>query len=140
MQRRSMIRWGLLLAVVLLVAGGAVFGGHRLAGDLAKAESFRSIPPGRDGIAWVKPVDDPRRFGVLSTGPDAGSLGSANAQLVAAQTPGTMTDDPQAFCQHVAERVCHGPATYLDLGTGAPQANRFRERFRCEVAADARGG
>ena len=33
MQRRSMIRWGLLLAVVLLVAGGAVFGGHRLAGD-----------------------------------------------------------------------------------------------------------
>lgn len=117
MQRRSMIRWGLLLAVVLLVAGGAVFGGHWLAGDLAKAEPFRSIPPNHDGVAWV-----------------------ACRGTVAAQAPGTTTDDPQAFCQHVAERVCHGPATYLDLGTGAPQANRFRERFRCGASGGGKGG
>lgn len=110
MQRRSVIRWGLLLLVALLVAGGAAFGGHWLAGDLARAESFRSIPPGPDGIAWV-----------------------ACRGTLAAQTPGAVTDDAQAFCQHVAERLCHGPATYLDLGAGAPQANRFRERFRCDT-------
>ena len=116
MQRRSMIRWGLLLAGVLLVGGGALFGGHWLAGDLAGAETFRSIPPGPDGIAWV-----------------------ACRGTLAEQAPGTAGDDPQAFCQHVAERVCHGPASYLDLGEGLPQANRFRERFRCTAAA-GRGG
>lgn len=108
MQRKSMIRWGLLLAVVLLVAGGAAFGGHWLAKDLAGAESFRSIPPGPDGIAWV-----------------------ACRGTLAVQAPGAATDDTQGHCQRVAEQVCHGPATYLDLGTGEPQANRFRERFRC---------
>lgn len=117
MQRRSKIRWSLLLAGVLLVGGGAVFGGHWLAGDLAGAESFRSIPPGPDGIAWV-----------------------ACRGTLAAQAPGTASDDPQAFCQQVAERVCRGPATYLDLGTGEPQANRFRERFRCGTAGYGKGG
>lgn len=108
MQKRSVVRWGLLLAVVLLVAAGAVFGGHWLAGDLAKAEPFRSLPPGPDGIAWV-----------------------ACRGTVAAQQPGVVADDPQGNCQRIAERVCRGPATYLDLGDGFPQANRFRERFRC---------
>ncbi len=111
MQRRKMIRWGLLAAGVLLVAGMGAFGGRWLAGDLAGAEAFRSIPPDHQGIAWV-----------------------ACRSTVAAQGSSEAADDPQAFCQHVAERVCHGAATYLDLGTGQPQANRFRERFRCGPA------
>ncbi|HEU4670074.1 MAG TPA: hypothetical protein VFR91_05180 [Dyella sp.] len=116
MRRQSKIRWSLLLAGVLLVACGAVFGGRWLAGDLVGAESFRSIPPGPDGIAWV-----------------------ACRGTLAAQSSGAVTDDAQAFCQHVAEQLCHGPATYLDLGAGAPQANRFRERFRCGTGGAGSG-
>lgn len=108
MQRRTMKRVGGVLVGLTVVLGLGVLAGHRLAADMARTEAFRSLPPNHDGIAWV-----------------------ACHSTVEARSSSEAASDPQAFCQHVAEDVCHGPATYLDHGGQAWQANRFRERFRC---------
>lgn len=112
MQRRTMKRAGIALGGLALVLGLAVLAGHRLAADMTRAEAFRSLPPNASGIAWV-----------------------ACHSTVQARSSSEAANDPQAFCQHVAEDVCHGPATFLDHGGHAAQANRFRERFRCGPAS-----
>lgn len=108
MQRRTMKRVGVMLGGLAVVLGLGAFAGHWLASDMARTEAFRSLPPNHKGIAWV-----------------------ACHSTVEARSSSEAASHPRAFCQHVAEDVCHGPATYLDHGGHAREANRFRERFRC---------
>ena len=90
-------------------------GGCQLARNMTRSESFRSIPPDAAGVAWV-----------------------ACRNTVGARQSGDSEQDRQAFCARMAEDVCGGSATYLDLGDGKASANRYRERFRCDES-DAGG-
>lgn len=108
MQRRTMVRIGATLGGLTMVLSMGVLAGQRLAADMTRTEAFRSLPPSPDGIAWV----------------------ACHATLEARSSTEAI-NHPQAFCQHVAEEVCGGPATFLDHGGNAREANRFRERFRC---------
>lgn len=108
MQKRTLVRFGLFFGGALCVAGVGAVGGCRLAHDMVQVVPSHSIAPGRDGIAWV-----------------------ACRHTVAARQSNRSERDRRAFCQDLAEEVCHGSATYLDRGTGQAQANFYRERFQC---------
>lgn len=108
MQRQTMKRVGVMLGGLAMVVGLGTFAGHLLAADMVKTEAFRSLPPNHKGIAWI-----------------------ACHSTVEARSSSEATSNPRAFCQSVAEDVCGGPATYLDRGGNAREANRFRDRYRC---------